>query len=60
MTQMRYRNKDPRKTQKRLFRCPVCGEVAPATKRSGKTRPGHIKTMYCCQCREDRDFEQIE
>lgn len=57
---MKYRDKDPRKIQKRWFRCPVCGELAPATKRNGRTRPGHIKTMYCCQCQDTRDFEQIE
>ena len=56
----RHRSKDPRRVQKRLFRCPVCGELAPATKQRQWTRPGHIKTMYCCQCMEVRDFEQIE
>ena len=57
---MRHRSKDPRRIQKRLFRCPVCGEVAPATKHTTRTIPGHIKTMYCCRCRDVRDFEQIE
>lgn len=48
------------KPQKRLFICPECGVVVPATKYYGKTSVGHIKTMYCYQCKEDKDFEQIE
>ena len=56
----RRKVKDPRQLQVRYFRCPVCGEVSPATKRIGKTKIGHIKTMFCCWCGEVRDFEQIE
>lgn len=56
----RHRSKDLRKVRKRYFRCPVCGEVRPATKVHGMTQPGHIKTMYCCWCMEVRDFIQIE
>lgn len=56
----RRKKKDPRRIQKRLFRCPVCGEVAPATKVHQWTKPGHIKTMWCCWCNTVRDFEQVE
>jgi len=49
-----------RTTQVRLFACPVCGARKPATKRAGrKTEAGHIKTMWCFCCREERDFEQV-
>lgn len=55
------RSKDPRRTQIRLFICPDCQTVVPATKTRGKhTEDGHIKTMYCYKCQEDREFEQIE
>ena len=57
---MRISNKDPGYIQKRLFRCPVCGSITPATKRKCETLPGHIKTMYCYQCRKRTEHEQIE
>ena len=57
---MRILNKDIRKVQKRMFQCPVCGAVIPATKRFGKTNPGHVKTMYCYQCKTETDHVQIE
>lgn len=46
--------------QKRIFRCPECGALIPALKAKSPTQTGHIKTMYCYVCREERDFEQIE
>lgn len=47
--------------QKRLFRCAVCGEIAPATKRRGKTtQPGHVKHMYCLRCKVVTEHVQIE
>ena len=41
----------------RQFKCPLCGTeiTAPKTSRTGN---GHIKTMYCPVCREQRDFIQ--
>lgn len=49
-----------RRVQKRLFACPVCGTVAPATKYHGKTKPGHIKTMWCHICKAETDHIQID
>ena len=47
--------------QKRLFRCTVCGALTPATKHPGeKTRPGHIKTMWCYKCKEKTDHIQVD
>lgn len=31
-----------------------------APKLHGPTHTGHIKTMYCPMCREDRDFIQTD
>lgn len=46
--------------QVRDFRCDVCGTVTPATKRRGRrTSLGHIKTMYCYQCRSVTQHTQI-
>lgn len=42
----------------REFRCPECGEKVTAPK-GRKTPIGHIKTMYCWKCREERNFVQI-
>lgn len=44
----------------RRFQCPVCGLKLAACKKNGKTGRGHVKTMYCPTCREDRDFEQYD
>ena len=46
--------------QKRVFECPICGTRSPATKWRGRTKPGHIKTMYCYICKADTDHIQIE
>lgn len=43
----------------RVFKCPVCGDKRICLKRRN-TAVGHIKTMYCYVCKEDRDFIQIE
>lgn len=53
-------NKDPRRIQKRDFRCTVCGTVRTATKVHGKTGPGHVKTMFCLTCRDMTDHVQVE
>ena len=54
----RRRSKIP--PQKRLFRCPVCGALSPATKQFGRTEPGHIKCMWCWRCKEETDHIQID
>lgn len=46
--------------QVRIFRCPVCGTLNPATKYKGRTNPGHIKTMWCYHCKAETDQEQID
>lgn len=55
----RPRNKDPRLLQLRDFRCTVCGTIRPAAKRRAKTKPGHIKTMWCARCRAETDHVQL-
>lgn len=54
------RTSDPRRIQKRLFVCQICGNVTPATKRLGTTREGHVKTMWCWKCRKETDHIQAE
>lgn len=54
------RNVDMRNVQMRLFRCEVCGAVAPASKRKGKTNPGHLKHMFCVVCGRQTEHIQIE
>lgn len=45
----------------RNFRCPVCNTYRQATKKScHKTSAGHLKFMWCCVCKEERNFEQVE
>ena len=44
--------------QMRTFRCPVCGMTTTATKCKGRTRIGHIKTMWCWVCQADSDMVQ--
>ena len=46
--------------QKRLFLCPHCGTVVPAIKHKGRTKPGHLKNMYCYVCRMVTEHVQIE
>ncbi|WP_317380425.1 hypothetical protein [uncultured Intestinimonas sp.] len=49
------------RTQKRVFRCTVCGETAPAAKGRGpRTGPGHVKHMWCVRCREVTEHRQEE
>lgn len=41
----------------RYFRCPDCNGVVTASKKSSMpTAIGHIKTMYCPFCKEEKDF----
>lgn len=44
----------------RYFKCPVCGAILTAPRRHGHTHPGHVKTMYCFVCRQERDFVQTD
>lgn len=54
------KNKDPRRIQDRLFRCPLCGGETRAAKAIHRTGPGHIKTTWCYRCRKDTDHEQVD
>lgn len=46
----------------RDFQCPVCGvKIYGIPKKSSRrTSVGHIKTMRCYKCKEDRQFVQIK
>ena len=54
----RIRSKNPRAVQLRIFTCLSCGTKVPASKRTSKTLPGHIKTMWCHVCKERKDMVQ--
>lgn len=48
-------------TTKRVFECKNCKNIMIAYKSSNKrTKPGHIKTMYCWKCKNVQDFIQLE
>lgn len=57
---MKWRRRSRKPPQVRIFQCPVCGKLTPATKRKGRTVAGHIKTMYCFGCKDIRDMVQID
>lgn len=45
----------------RIFKCPTCGQKAYAPKKKGKlTATGHIKTLYCPNCKKKRKQIQID
>lgn len=44
----------------RHFKCSVCGQKMSASKEKAITAIGHIKTMYCPNCKEERDFIQYD
>lgn len=47
------------KRSERMFQCPECKNTVTAYKSSNRLTPdGHIKTMYCPFCKEQRDFVQ--
>lgn len=50
----------PKFTQPRRFMCCNCGLTVDAPKVKGRTHPGHIKHMYCCQCKETTKHIQME
>jgi uncharacterized protein YlaI len=54
------RKKSARPVQLRTFECPECGTRVTATKTKHKTKPGHIKTMYCYVCLKETDHVQTE
>ena len=44
----------------RVFKCPVCGGVLLAAKKSNKrTKVGHIKDLFCPYCNDVRKFVQV-
>ena len=44
----------------RYFKCPECGTVLTAYKKSSRrTSVNHIKHMYCYKCKEVRPFIQL-
>ena len=47
-----------RKVYLREFKCPDCGTFMRAAKHR-LTEKGHIKTMWCPMCKEERDFVQV-
>ena len=50
-----------RNYQLRRFRCPECGKEMYATKRGGhRTRPGHLKWLYCPWCHKTQNMVQVE
>ena len=52
--------KNVRPVQLRTFECPICGTRVPATKTKHKTKPGHVKTMYCYVCMKETEHVQTE
>ena len=44
----------------RVFRCPDCGTVVTAYKKSSRrTVQGHTKHMYCWKCKDMKGFIQL-
>ena len=44
----------------RFFKCPECGTVLTAFKKSSRrTSVNHVKHMYCYKCKEVRPFIQL-
>ena len=45
----------------RWFKCPICGtQMMIPKRRKGGNEKGHIKTMYCIICEQNRDFVLID
>ncbi|GEM_PF-2764574 len=50
-----------RRVDKRLFKCTLCGLEQYAPCRIGhRSYAGHIKHMYCINCRERTEHRQID
>lgn len=50
-----------RNMTERRFKCSGCGSIQTAYKSSAiRTASGHIKTMYCIYCKQNKDFIQIK
>lgn len=44
----------------RRFKCPDCGYIATAYKKSSReTKTGHLKVMYCPFCKDTHNFIQM-
>lgn len=50
-----------RRIDRRLFKCSLCGleQYAPC-KAGHKSYAGHIKPLYCINCRERTEHKQID
>ena len=45
----------------RVFKCPVCGSITIAYKKSSRrTAANHVKTMWCYKCKKGEDFTQVK
>lgn len=45
----------------RYFKCPDCDCIVPVSKNANtSTTIGHVKTIYCPFCKEDRDFTMFD
>jgi transcription elongation factor Elf1 len=44
----------------RVFQCPTCGVKMVMPKKANRiTKNGHLKTLYCYQCKTDKQMVQI-
>ena len=47
-------------TTERRFKCPTCGYVATAYKKSSRmTSKEHLKNLYCPFCKDTHNFVQL-
>ena len=45
---------------KRVFKCPECGNMQVAYKKSSRrTAEGHKKKMWCWKCKKEINFTQV-
>ena len=52
--------KNKRAVTERVFKCPCCGVIMTAYKKSSrKTKEGHLKKLWCYKCKRERNFEQV-
>jgi transcription elongation factor Elf1 len=49
-----------RNVTERRFKCPKCGFITVAYKRSNhRTKQGHQKNLYCPFCKDTHNFTQL-
>ena len=49
-----------RNVTERRFKCPTCGYIATAYKKSSRrTSTAHLKVMWCPFCKDEHNFSQI-